>query len=182
MVFEAELLFKVKNIKGEEVIFGSVAGGGRYDKLIARFGKEDVPATGISIGVDRLIYALQQKSSFEFEQKPLVVIINMNQKKLEEYIKIAEELRNNNIPCEISFGSKNLAKQLKYCDKRGATLAIIAGDNEFEKNILSIKDLSEGKKISKTISERDEWKESKAGQMDIKRSDLVQSVFNIINK
>ena len=182
MVFEAELLFKVKNIKGEEVIFGSVAGGGRYDKLIARFGKEDVPATGISIGVDRLIYALQQKSSFEFEQKPLVVIINMNQKKLEEYIKIAEELRNNNIPCEISFGSKNLAKQLKYCDKRGATLAIIAGDNEFEKNILSIKDLSEGKKISKTISERDEWKESKAGQVDIKRSDLVQSVFNIINK
>jgi len=182
MVFEAELLFKVKNIKGEEVIFGSVAGGGRYDKLIARFGKEDVPATGISIGVDRLIYALQQKNSFEFEQKPLVVIINMNQEKLEEYIKIAEELRNNNIPCEISFGSKNLAKQLKYCDKRGATLAIIAGDNEFEKNILSIKDLSEGKKISKTISERDEWKESKAGQMDIKRSDLVQSVFNIINK
>ena len=182
MVFEAELLFKVKNIKGEEVIFGSVAGGGRYDKLIARFGKEDVPATGISIGVDRLIYALQQKSSFEFEQKPLVVIINMNQEKLEEYIKIAEELRNNNIPCEISFGSKNLAKQLKYCDKRGATLAIIAGDDEFEKNILSIKDLSEGKKISKSISERDEWKESKAGQVDIKRSDLVQSVFNIINK
>ena len=182
MVFEAELLFKVKNIKGEEVIFGSVAGGGRYDKLIARFGKEDVPATGISIGVDRLIYALQQKGSFSHPKRPLVVIINMNKEKLDEYIKIAEELRSNDIPCEILLGSKNLAKQLKYCDKRGATLAIIVGDDEFDKGILSIKDLSEGKEISKTISERDEWKESKAGQVNIKRDDLIQTVSKIINK
>jgi histidyl-tRNA synthetase len=182
MVFEAELLFKVKNIKGEEVIFGSVAGGGRYDKLIARFGKEDVPATGISIGVDRLIYALQQKGGFPTPKRPLVVIINMNKEKLDEYIKIAEELRSNDIPCEISLGTKNLAKQLKYCDKRGATLAIIAGDDEFDKGILSIKDLSEGKEISKTISERDEWKESKAGQVNIKRDNLIQTVSEIINK
>ena len=58
MVFEAELLLNVQNKKGEDIIFGSVAGGGRYDKLISRFGKDDVPATGISIGVDRLIVAI----------------------------------------------------------------------------------------------------------------------------
>jgi histidyl-tRNA synthetase len=54
LVFEVELTAQILNDKGKEVIFGSVAGGGRYDKLIARFGKEDVPATGISIGVDHL--------------------------------------------------------------------------------------------------------------------------------
>ena len=84
MVFEAELLFKVKNNKGVDVVFGSVAGGGRYDKLISRFGKEDVPATGISIGVDRLVYALQQRNNFDVSESPLVVIINMNNENLSE--------------------------------------------------------------------------------------------------
>ena len=65
MVFEAELLFKVKNNKGMDGIFGSVAGGGRYDKLISRFGKEDVDATGISIGGDRLVYAWQQRNNVD---------------------------------------------------------------------------------------------------------------------
>ena len=53
MIFEAELRVDIKNEKGEKIVFGSVAGGGRYDRLISRFGKEDVPATGISIGDDR---------------------------------------------------------------------------------------------------------------------------------
>ena len=182
MVFEAELLFKVKNNKGVDVVFGSVAGGGRYDKLISRFGKEDVPATGISIGVDRLVYALQQRNNFDVSENPLVVIVNMNNENLSEYVKIAEELRNSNIPCEISFGSQNLAKQLKYCDKRNASIAIIAGDEELEKGVLSIKDLSAGKEISKQISERDEWKESKAGQINIERQNLISSVLKIIKK
>jgi histidyl-tRNA synthetase len=182
MVFEAELLFKVKNNKGVDVVFGSVAGGGRYDKLISRFGKEDVPATGISIGVDRLVYALQQRNDFDVSENPLVVIVNMNNENLNEYVKIAEELRNNNIPCEISFGSQNLGKQLKYCDKRNASIAIIAGDEELEKGVLSIKDLSAGKEISKQISERDEWKESKAGQINIERQNLISSVLKIIKK
>ena len=182
MIFEAELLFKVKNNKGIDVIYGSVAGGGRYDRLISRFGKEDVPATGISIGVDRLVYALQQRNNLDISGNPLVVIVNMNSEKLSEYIKIAEELRENNIPCEISFGSLNLGKQLKYCDKRNASIAIIAGDEEFEKGVLSIKDLSAGKEISKQISERDKWKESKAGQINIKRQDLITAILKIIKK
>ena len=63
--------------EGKEVIFGSVAGGGRYDKLIARFGKEDVPATGISIGVDRLVYAIEQFDKISANKKPLIIIANL---------------------------------------------------------------------------------------------------------
>src|SRR5580698_6510467 len=60
-VFEAQLTFPVQNEKGETVVFGSVAGGGRYDDLVARFTGQKVPATGISIGVSRLISALASR-------------------------------------------------------------------------------------------------------------------------
>ncbi len=59
-VYEAELLFEVPNEKGEIVRFGSVAGGGRYDGLVSRFRGEPVPATGFSIGVSRLMTALEE--------------------------------------------------------------------------------------------------------------------------
>ena len=182
VIFEVNLKFDVKNKKGQVIQFGSIGGGGRYDNLVNNFGNFDAPATGISIGLDRLVYALQQRNDFDVSENPLVVIVNMNNENLSEYVKIAEELRNNNIPCEISFGSQNLGKQLKYCDKRNASIAIIAGDEELEKGVLSIKDLSAGKEISKQISERDEWKESKAGQINIERQNLISSVLKIIKK
>ena len=58
-VFEIELTFPVTNEKGEQVVFGSVGGGGRYDGLVSRFRSEPVPATGFSIGVSRLAHALK---------------------------------------------------------------------------------------------------------------------------
>ena len=181
MVFEAELLLNVKNKKGEDVIFGSVAGGGRYDKLISRFGKEDVPATGISIGVDRLIVALQQQNLLSVNSSPLVVIANMENNQLSEYLKMADELRVSGIACEVSYGSKNLAKQLKYCDRKKANVVVIAGDSEIKNGVVSIKDLAAGKELSKKITEREEWKESKAGQFEVKRKEFVSAIKNILD-
>jgi histidyl-tRNA synthetase len=60
-IFEVNLKFDVKNIKGQVIQFGSVGGGGRYDNLVSNFGNFEAPATGISIGLDRLVYALMQK-------------------------------------------------------------------------------------------------------------------------
>ena len=180
MVFEAELIMSVKNSKGEDVVFGSVAGGGRYDKLISRFGKEDVPATGISIGVDRLIVALQQQNLLSVNSSPLVVIANMDKNQLSEYLKIADELRDAGIACEVSYGSKNLAKQLKYCDRKNANIVVIAGDSEIKNGVISVKDLAAGKELSKKITERDEWKESKAGQFEVKRKELISTIKKIL--
>ena len=181
MVFEAELLLNVKNKKGEDVVFGSVAGGGRYDKLISRFGKEDVPATGISIGVDRLIVALQQQDLLSVNSSPLVVIANMDNNQLSEYLKMADELRNAGIACEVSYGSKNLAKQLKYCDRKKANIVVIAGDSEISKGVVSIKDLAAGKDLSKKITEREEWKESKAGQFEVQGKEFVSAIKKILD-
>ena len=63
-IFEVNLNFEVKNSKGQTIQFGSIGGGGRYDNLVSNFGNLDYPATGISIGLDRLVFALMQKKRF----------------------------------------------------------------------------------------------------------------------
>ena len=64
-VFEVNLNFEVKNTKGQAIQFGSIGGGGRYDNLVNNFGNLDCPATGISVGLDRLVFALMQKKDFK---------------------------------------------------------------------------------------------------------------------
>ena len=180
LVFEVELTAKILNEKGKEVVFGSVAGGGRYDKLIARFGKEDVPATGISIGVDRLTYAIEQFDKINSSQKPLIVIANLLAEKTSTYISIAEQIRSEGYACEIYYGSSNLSKQLKYCDKRKASIVVIIGEDELKNNTISIKNLNMGKELSKNIDSREEWKEVKAGQLTIQPNDLISELNKIL--
>ena len=179
LVFEVELTAKILNDKGKEVIFGSVAGGGRYDKLIARFGKEDVPATGISIGVDRLVYAIEQFDKISANKKPLIIIANLISDEISTYLNIADQLRLEGYACEIFYGSNNLSKQLKYCDKRGASAVVIIGEDELKNNTISIKNLTVGKEMSKNIDSREEWKELKAGQFTINKDDLINEIKKI---
>ena len=179
LVFEVELTAKILNDKGKEVIFGSVAGGGRYDKLIARFGKEDVPATGISIGVDRLVYAIEQFDKISANKKPLIIIANLISDEISTYLNIADQLRLEGYVCEIFYGSNNLSKQLKYCDKRGASAVVIIGEDELKNNTISIKNLTVGKEMSKNIDSREEWKELKAGQFTINKDDLINEIKKI---
>ena len=179
LVFEVELTAKILNDKGKEVIFGSVAGGGRYDKLIARFGKEDVPATGISIGVDRLVYAIEQFDKISTNKKPLIIIANLISDEISTYLNIADQLRLEGYACEIFYGSNNLSKQLKYCDKRGASAVVIIGEDELKNNTISIKNLTVGKELSKNIDSREEWKELKAGQFTINKDDLINEIKKI---
>lgn len=179
LVFEVELTAKILNDKGKEVIFGSVAGGGRYDKLIARFGKEDVPATGISIGVDRLVYAIEQFDKISSNKKPLIIIANLISDEISTYLNIADQLRLEGYACEIFYGSNNLSKQLKYCDKRGASAVVIIGEDELKNNTISIKNLTVGKEMSKNIDSREEWKELKAGQFTINKDDLISEIKKI---
>ena len=179
LVFEVELTAKILNDKGKEVIFGSVAGGGRYDKLIARFGKEDVPATGISLGVDRLVYAMEQFDKISSNKKPLIIIANLISDEISTYLNIADQLRLEGYACEIFYGSNNLSKQLKYCDKRGASAVVIIGEDELKNNTISIKNLTVGKEMSKNIDSREEWKELKAGQFTINKDDLINEIKKI---
>ena len=156
-IVETNLNFKVTNNKGKEVDIGSICSGGAYAKLISRFKGVDIPGTGISFGVDRLLFALTQLDQIKIkEQKPVLVCV-MDQKYLKNYYELVDELRTNNINAEVFLDTKkNLGKQLTYANKRGLLLAIICGENEFKDNTVTIKDLQGTKgENNKTISRKE---------------------------
>ncbi len=141
-IVETNLNFKVTNNKGKEVDIGSICSGGAYAKLISRFRGVDIPGTGISFGVDRLLFALMQLDQIKVEnQKPILVCV-MDKKYLKNYYELVDQLRDNNINAEIFLDSKkNLGKQLTFANKRDLSVAIICGENEFKENTVTIKNL-----------------------------------------
>ena len=175
-IFEAELTFKVKNEKGVEIEFGSIGGGGRYDDLVKRFKNQECPATGISIGLDRLLYALNQKNIFNFNQKNPVLICVLDEKYMDYYFKILNLLRLNNINSEIYSGSSNFKAQLKYADKRNCKYVIICGEDEVSKELITLKNLVIGSKLSEDIKSREDWTQSKDAQKTFAFSNLLKEI------
>ena len=139
---ETNLNFKTTNNKGKEIDIGSVCSGGQYKKLISRFKGVDIPGTGVSIGVDRLLFAMSQINQVQLDdQKPVIVCV-MDEKYLKNYYEILDILRKNNINSEIFLDSKkNLGKQLTYANKRGCPIAVICGENEFKDSKITLKNL-----------------------------------------
>src|SRR5699024_9704686 len=106
--------------------FGSVAGGGRYDDLVKRFTGQAVPATGVSIGVDRLLAALRAQGRAQGEAQGPVVVTVMDRARMADYQAMVGELRAAGIRAEVYLGNpKNFGNQLKYADKRRSPVAII---------------------------------------------------------
>jgi histidyl-tRNA synthetase len=156
-IVETNLNFKVTNNKGKEVDIGSICSGGAYAKLISRFRGVDIPGTGISFGVDRLLFALMQLDQIKVEERKPVLVCIMDQKYLKNYYQIVDLLRENNINAEIFLDSKkNLGKQLSLANKRKLSAAIICGENEFKDNTVIIKNLKGVKgENSQTIPKSD---------------------------
>ncbi|WP_281856918.1 histidine--tRNA ligase [Litoreibacter halocynthiae] len=178
-VYEAELTFEIKDEKGRPRQFGSVAGGGRYDDLVKRFTGQEVPATGVSIGVDRLLAALQAKGRMTKETVGPVIVTVMDRDRMAHYQSIVGELRAAGIRAEVYLGNpKNFGNQLKYADKRNSPLAIIEGSDEAERGVVQVKDLVLGAEIAKTAS-LEEWKGQPA-QSEVKRSELVAVIKKML--
>ncbi|MEM9582750.1 MAG: histidine--tRNA ligase [Pseudomonadota bacterium] len=179
-VYEAELTFEIKDEKGRPRQFGSVAGGGRYDDLVKRFTGQAVPATGVSIGVDRLLAALHAKGRLDKATVGPVIVTVMDRDRMADYQAMVGELRAEGIRAEVYLGNpKNFGNQLKYADKRNAPVAVIAGSEEFERGVVQLKDLVLGAKIAETAT-HEEWKEQPA-QFEIKRGDLVTEIRKILD-
>ena len=141
-IVETNLNFKITNNKGKQVDIGSICSGGAYAKLISRFKGVDIPATGVSFGVDRLLFGLMQLDQIKVDdQKPVLVCV-MDKQFLKNYYEIVNLLRENNINAEIFLDTKkNLGKQLDLANKRDLNVAIICGENEFKDNTITIKNL-----------------------------------------
>jgi histidyl-tRNA synthetase len=152
-IFEVNLKFDVKNDKGKVIQFGSIGGGGRYDNLVSNFGNYEAPATGISIGLDRLVYALMQKKEFKVKQSKPVVICVFDKNAMKEYIKLQTTLRDEGISTEIYPGESKLKKQMEYANKIKAPAVILYGEDEIKSGKPTLRDLSSGNEKSIKIKE-----------------------------
>lgn len=178
-VFEAELTFEILDEKGRKRQFGSVAGGGRYDDLVKRFTGQSVPATGVSIGVDRLLAALRAKGRSAGATPGPVVVTVMDRDRMADYMAMAADLRRAGLRAEVYLGNpKNFGNQLKYADKRQSPIAVIQGSSEAEKGTVILKDLILGAQIAQNAT-LEEWKDRPA-QVEVPRDQLVDAVRRML--
>ena len=180
-VYEAELTFEILDEKGRPRQFGSVAGGGRYDDLVKRFTGQEVPATGVSIGVDRLLAALRAKGRLSGENQGPVIVTVMDRGRMADYQRMAAILRAAGIRAEVYLGNpKNFGNQLKYADKRQSPIAIIQGEDEAARGVVQIKDLILGAKLAEEAT-LEEWK-SQPAQIEVALDDLVAQTKVILDR
>jgi histidyl-tRNA synthetase len=168
--------------------FGSVFGGGRYEGLVERFLGRKIPGVGASIGVDRLLAAMQKLGLIGASPATAQVLVTiMEPAKIGEYQKITRELRQAGINTEMYLGDeKGLGKQLQYANRQMIPFAVIVGSDEFAKGEVTIKNLNLGgqlqdKKKSADSKDREEWlRLSRSVQMVAPRTGLVEHVRAMI--
>lgn len=143
---------------------GSICSGGRYDDLASNYTRQNLPGVGISIGLTRLLSRLFDAGLLKpGAQTPATVLVTtMDRRFLADYLALASELRRAGIDTEVYTEPKRLGDQLKYADRKGFRVAVVAGDSEFAENSLTVKDLASG------------------AQMRIPRENLVEAVSVLV--
>ena len=126
---------------------GSICSGGRYDNLAELYTNQELPGIGASLGLDRLLAALEKLGLVEKVATPAPVFIPyFDEARLHDYLRLAAALRAAGIGVEVYPEAKKLGQQLKYADRRGFRIALIAGQNEFDAGVCQVKDLQRGEK------------------------------------
>ncbi len=122
---------------------GSVCSGGRYDNLAGLFTKQTLPGVGASLGLDRLLAAMEELNLLPKTATPApVLVVQFNPEWLGEYQKMARALRAEGIGVEVYPEAKKVSQQFKYAESRGFRVALIAGPDEFTQNVWKIKNLA----------------------------------------
>ncbi len=124
---------------------GSVCSGGRYDNLASKYTKQVLPGVGASLGLDRLIAAMEEIKHplLTGQTTPAqVLVVNFDAARLGDYQRIARSLRAAGVNVEVYPDAKKVGQQLAYAEKRGFKLAVIAGDREFAAGVWNVKNLA----------------------------------------
>jgi histidyl-tRNA synthetase len=181
-VFEAQLTFPVTNDKGETIVVGSVGSGGRYDDLVERFTGQTVPAAGVSIGVSRLLSVFRARQTVKSSADRLVCVLVLDKEEAPDSFRMARELRDADIRAEAYTGAAGMKAQLKYADKRGAAIAVIAGSDERERDEVTLKDLDLGAELAKSVEDRAEWVSEQPAQISVPRAKMAESIRAILDQ
>jgi len=142
-------------VKSKDVSIGSICGGGRYDNLTGVFGMEGVSGVGISFGADRIYDVLNQLDLFNDTSvsSTEVLVVNFGEKESLYARRILDSLHRLNVRSELYPDSAKLKKQISYADSKKIPFVIMAGEDEINKNSITIKIMSTGEQKNITLSE-----------------------------
>lgn len=129
-----------------EPAIGSLGGAGRYDRLIGMFLGEEIPATGASLGLERLVEVVDEYGLLPTpETVSEVLVIAVEEQQRSEILRVAQELRANGIDAEVYLGERvDLRRQLQYANRKGIPFAIIVGPDELAAGVVTLRDLVTG--------------------------------------
>lgn len=166
--------------------FGSVMGGGRYNELVERFVNRPMACTGMSVGLDRLIAALQHLEVLEVATTPVqVLVVTMGRVSRADTLKVAADLRMAGINTETFFAARKkmqMGNQLSHADHYGIPVAVIIGEDEIANGVVSVKDLRAGKEGREDIEDRDAYLAAgKTGQVTVSRAEMVATVRGLLS-
>lgn len=180
-VFEGVITKAITTEDGQTKQFGSVYGGGRYDYLVERFTGQKVPATGASIGVDRLLEAvklLRAEPPRGSTADVLVAVVDKD--RMGDYFQLTQRIRDSGIKAELYLGDVRLGGQLKYADTLDIPLAVIAGGDEFATDCCQVKDLRLGRELAKQVDSHDEWRKSRPAQQTVPIAELTGKLAELL--
>ena len=147
---------------------GSICSGGRYDNLAELYTKQELPGIGASLGLDRLLAALEELDAVEKVRTPAeMLIVYFDKSRLNDYLKLANDIRTAGIGVEVYPDPKKMGQQLKYADRRGFRVALIAGENEFADGKCQVKDLQSGEQSDCSLADNS--------------ADIIQTVRQILS-
>jgi histidyl-tRNA synthetase len=138
---------------------GSICSGGRYENLAGQYTKSHLPGVGISIGASRLFWQLREAGLIESAESSVEVLVaQMDEVRLPEYLKLASELRRAGINAEVQLESRKVAKQFQYADRAGIRFVLLLGEDEAARGVVAVKDMR------------------KQEQFEVPREDLVRAL------
>lgn len=133
---------------------GSLAGGGRYDKMIGLFLGREIPATGISLGIERIMEVMNERKMLNnVKSKTKVFVVAVNDKIRDKVLEIVQTLRDKSVTTDYDLRFRTLSKQLEYINSLGIPFAVIVGDKELKENSVKLRNMETGKEELVKISE-----------------------------
>ena len=134
-----------ETLLGDLPAIGSVCSGGRYDDLAGLYTKQHLPGVGASLGLDRLMAAMEALGLLQDAATSAdVFIVQFSADALPSYIALARRLRQAGLRTELYPEAKGMGRQLKYADRKGFPIALIGGPDELEKGVWQVKDMRDG--------------------------------------
>jgi histidyl-tRNA synthetase len=142
-------------VKTNEMEIGSVCGGGRYDDLTGVFGLKDVSGVGISFGAERVYDVMEKLDKFPARMLPAakILFVNFGKKEAKHSLKILQQLREEGIVAELYPDKTKMKKQFTYADNKGIPYVAIIGENEMQKDVVTVKDMESGEQKEYTMKE-----------------------------